>query len=269
MKIIFNKSRLVEILKNENNLGFVPTMGNLHKGHKSLIRKSIDQNYKTIVSIFVNKPQFNRKVDFKRYPKTLNDDIRLLKKLKVNFLFLPSEKQMYPKGINKKIRLANLSKRLCGKFRPGHFEAVADVIDRFIKIIKPKKIYFGEKDMQQLLLMDDFIKHKHKSTKVVGCKTIREKNGTAYSSRNLLLTKQQKKIASKIYKILKKNKNNLMKKKVLMKSIRNKIINTGIKKIDYLEILNINNLISPKKRKIKKKIFISYYLGVVRLIDNI
>ena len=123
--------------------------------------------------------------------------------------------------------------------------------------------------MQQLLLMDDFIKHKHKSTKVVGCKTIREKNGTAYSSRNLLLTKQQKKIASKIYKILKKNKNNLMKKKVLMKSIRNKIINTGIKKIDYLEILNINNLISPKKRKIKKKIFISYYLGVVRLIDNI
>ena len=108
---------------------------------------------------------------------------------------------MYPKGINKKIRLANLSKRLCGKFRPGHFEAVADVIDRFIKIIKPKKIYFGEKDMQQLILVDNFIKKKYQSTKIVRCKTIREKNGIAYSSRNLLLSVKQKKIASKIYKV--------------------------------------------------------------------
>ena len=136
------------------------------------------------------------------YPRVLSKDIAILKKLKIDFLYLPSVKQIYPKGVNKKIKISSFSKKLCGKFRPGHFKAVVDVVDRFIKIIRPKKIYFGEKDMQQLKIIDHFIRKKHKSVKVVGCKTIRDRSGVAHSSRNLLLTRRQKNIASKVYKII-------------------------------------------------------------------
>ena len=146
MKIILNKNKLLRLIKAKKNLGFVPTMGGIHFGHISLIKKSISQCDMTIVSIFINKPQFNRKKDFKMYPRVLSKDIAILKKLKIDFLYLPSVKQIYPKGVNKKIKISSFSKKLCGKFRPGHFKAVVDVIDRFIKIIRPQKIYLGEKD---------------------------------------------------------------------------------------------------------------------------
>ena len=186
MKIILNKNKLKVLIHNEKNLGFVPTMGAIHKGHISLIKKCISQCDKTIVSIFVNKPQFNKKIDFKKYPRALKKDIQILRKIKMNYLYLPSVNQIYPKGQNKSIKISSFSKKLCGKLRPGHFRAVVDVIDRFIKIIKPKRIYFGEKDMQQLKIIDAFIKKNHKNIKVVGCKTIREKNGGACSSRNFV-----------------------------------------------------------------------------------
>ena len=157
MKIIFDKEVLVNLTQNEKKLGFVPTMGALHLGHISLIKKSIRQCNKTIVSIFVNKPQFNKKSDYINYPRLLNKDILLLKKLKVDFLFIPKFKQIYPSGANKKIKISSFSKKLCGKNRPGHFEAVVDVIERFIKIINPRKIYFGKKDMQQLKIIEDFV----------------------------------------------------------------------------------------------------------------
>ena len=166
MKIISSKNKLVKIIRKERNLGFVPTMGGIHLGHVSMIKKSINQCNKTLVSIFINKPQFDRKSDFKEYPRILKKDISKLKRLKVDLLYLPKTNQMYPKGSNKNIRINSFGKKLCGKYRPGHFEAVADVIDRFIKIIRPKKIYFGEKDMQQLIIIDDFIKKNHSKIKV-------------------------------------------------------------------------------------------------------
>ena len=156
MKIFLNKKKLIKILNNKKKLGFVPTMGNIHLGHISLINRSIAQCDKTIVTIFINKPQFNRGRDFNKYPRTLNKDISILKKLKVDYLYLPSHKQIYPKGNNKKIKINSLEKKLCGKFRPGHFKAVVDVIDRFIKIINPNNIYFGKKDMQQLIIVKDY-----------------------------------------------------------------------------------------------------------------
>jgi len=119
----------------------VPTMGAIHLGHISLVKKCLYQCDKTIVTIFVNKAQFNRKSDFQKYPRVLKKDITILKKLKVDILYLPSANQIYPDGRNKNIKISSFRKKLCGKFRPGHFQAVADVIDRFIKIIKPKKIY--------------------------------------------------------------------------------------------------------------------------------
>ena len=150
MKIIYTKKQLVNFVLKQKNLGFVPTMGAIHVGHASLIKKSIKQSDKTIVTIFINKPQFNRKNDFLKYPRMLNKDISILAKLKVDYLYLPSKKKIYPNGPNNNIKISAFKKKLCGKYRPGHFIAVVDVIDRFIKIIKPAKIYLGEKDMQQL-----------------------------------------------------------------------------------------------------------------------
>ena len=269
MKIISNKSKLIKFAHYENNLGFVPTMGCIHQGHIFLIKKSISQCKKTIVSIFINKPQFNKKSDFQKYPRKLKRDISILKKFKIDCLYLPSMNQIYPKGRNNNIKISPFGKRLCGKFRPGHFEAVTDVIDRFIKLIKPKNIYFGEKDMQQLKIIEHFVKKNHFRTKVIGCKTIRDKNGVALSSRNFLLSIKEKQIASEIYKLIINNKKNLIRKKLSLKSIKRKILKLGVHKIDYIEMLNINKLIKPYKRNDKYKIFVAYYLGSTRLIDNI
>ena len=269
MKIISNKSKLIKFTHYEKNIGLVPTMGAIHQGHISLIEKCISQCEKTIVSIFINKPQFNKKSDFRKYPRLLKKDISILKKFKIDYLYLPSVNQIYPNGSNKNIKISSFRKKLCGKFRPGHFEAVVDVIDRFIKIIKPKNIYFGEKDMQQLKIIEHFVNKNYSKTKVIGCKTIRDKNGVALSSRNFLLSIKEKQIASKIYKLINNNKQNLIKEKLSLVSIKRKIFMLGVRKIDYVKILDINKLTKPYKRNNKYKIFVAYYLGSTRLIDNI
>ncbi len=269
MKIISDKKKLTDTLCGQKNLGFVPTMGAIHKAHLSIIKKCNQLCNKTIVSIFVNKPQFNRKTDYNKYPRTLKKDIYLMKKHKVNYLFLPSSKQIYPNGPNKKIKIDSLKKKLCGKFRPGHFESVVDVIDRFIKIIRPNKIFLGEKDMQQLKIIESYIRKNKLKTRLIACRTIRERNGVAYSSRNFLLTPEEKNIASNIYKLLKKNKKDLLMKKISLKEIKHQILNFGTSKIDYIEIHDVNNLTKPFNKIKKFRIFIAYYLKKTRLIDNI
>ena len=269
MKIISNKKKLIKVINNEKNLGFVPTMGSIHAGHIHLIRRSINQCKRTIVSIYVNRPQFDRKTDFYNYPRSLKKDITKLKKIKVDFLYIPKTSEIYPRGINKKIKINLFRKKLCGKYRSGHFEAIVDVVDRFIKIIKPSKIFLGEKDMQQLKLIEDFARRKYPDIKIVPCKTVREKNGIAYSSRNNLLSFKEKEIASKIYNLLKNKKKEIIKNKFFLRKIKKIIGKLGIKKIDYIEILNINKLIKPFKKTKKYKIFIAYYIRSTRLIDNI
>ena len=269
MKIFLSKSKLIKITNIEKKLGFVPTMGAINSGHVSLIRKSISQCNKTIVSIFINKPQFNRINDFRLYPKMLKKDISILKKLKVDYLYLPSNKQIYPSGQNKNIKISPFAKKLCGKSRPGHFEAVVDVIDRFIKIIKPKKIYFGEKDMQQLKIIEHFVKINHIKTKVIGCKTIRKRNGITCSSRNSLLLPKEEKIASRIYKLIVYQKKYLLKNNSNLNNIKKKIFQLGVKKIDYIKILDINKLTKPYKKNKNYRVFIAYYLKSTRLIDNV
>ena len=269
MKIFLNKKKLIKIIQHERNLGFVPTMGALHSAHIYMFKKSISLCNKTIVTIFVNKPQFNKITDYKKYPRNLKKDISILRKCKVDYLYLPSVKQIYTYASNKKIKISSFSKKLCGKFRPGHFEAVVNVIDRFIKIIKPSKIFLGEKDMQQLKIIEEFINKNQIKTRVIGCKTIREINGIAYSSRNYLLSPNDIGIASEVYKLLQKNKKMLIMKKNTMKKIKNKIFKLGVKKIDYIECIDINKQIKPYKKNEKYKLFIAYYLGSTRLIDNI
>ena len=269
MKIISKKKELRKILYGQKNLGFVPTMGAIHEAHISIIKKCNELCSKSIVSIFVNKPQFNRKTDFDKYPRILKRDMLILKKYKVDYLYLPTAKQIYPNGPNKKIKINHLKKRLCGKFRPGHFEAVVDVIDKFIKIIEPAKIFLGEKDMQQLKIIKSFIRENKINTKVISCKIVREKSGIPYSSRNLLLSSKKKIIASKICRLLVTQKRNLIRQKITLNKIKNKILSFGSIKIDYLEVLDINKLTKPFKKTKKYKIFIAYYLGTIRLIDNI
>ena len=271
MKIIKNIKNLKETIVNISNLGFVPTMGGLHKGHLELIKKSINRSQKTLVSIYVNPTQFNKKKDFSKYPRNTKKDLQILKRQKVDFVFLPRTEEIYKSKIRKNIKIHRKKNVLCGKFRKGHFEGVIDVIDRFLKIINPIYIFLGEKDYQQLILIKNFINKKYR-TVVVPCKTIRNKKGFAYSTRNFLLNNKEKIIGSKIYQLVKKNKKFIKKKTdyyKILKNLNEKILKLGVKKIEYLELIDVdtNTKISDKTKKFK--IFISYYLGAIRLIDNV
>jgi len=269
MKILDNYKALNKALKGISDLNFVPTMGGLHQGHVSLIKKSLNQSAATIVSIFINPKQFNDKKDFKKYPRNLNKDLNILKKLKINFLYLPEYKDIYNSKNDKEIKLKKKEKILCAKYREGHFEGVLDVMDRLTKSIKPKKIFMGEKDFQQFYLVKKFIEKKY-NCKVIACKTIREKNYLAMSTRNQLLTKKQFEIGGKIAFILKDFKNNLKNKINIKKLIleKSKSLNKEFKiQIEYLELRNIFNLKLATSIK-NSKLFVAYKIGSVRLIDN-
>ena len=269
IKILLNNIDLNEALFGKSNIGFVPTMGSLHDGHISLIKKSLKLSNKTIVSIFVNPKQFNNKKDYKRYPRNIKKDLRILKRLKVDFVYLPKIKDVY-KFVNKvKIKLKKKDKILCAKYRKGHFEGVINVMTRLTQIINPTKIYMGEKDFQQLLLVKRYIEKNFKS-KIISCKTIRDKNKLALSSRNILLTKKNLKKAGQVARNLILFKKELFKKKDLKNLIlikKNELIKKFDIKIDYLELRNTKNLRLTNKIK-DTKIFIAYYINNVRLIDN-
>ena len=248
------------------DIGFVPTMGALHQGHVSLIKKSQKKCKKTLVSIFVNPAQFNNKKDYKKYPKNIQKDLKLLKNLKVDYVLIPTVKDVYGNKSKKKFKINKSNKILCAKYRPGHFEGVLGVIDQFIKKLEINKIFLGEKDYQQYILIRDFLK-KNSNVKTILCKTIRMKNGLAYSSRNRLLNQKYIKgsalLVSKLKKLfihLKKDLNN--------KFIINDFINKNKEfNIEYLELRNKNNL-SKKISKKNVKIFIAFNIQGIRLIDN-
>ena len=267
MKIFKDKHNLQKEIINKS-ISFIPTMGGLHQGHISLIKKSKKYKLKTLVSIFVNPKQFNKKSDFLSYPRDGKRDIKILKKLKIDYLYTPTVKDIYNFKTKNKIYLDKFSKKLCGKYRKSHFSGVINVMNRFIEIVKPKNIFMGKKDYQQLYLLKKFVFKRNIKSKVIECETIREKNGVACSSRNSLLKKNDIKIASDIYLFI-----NKIKKKYntySSKFIKNEIIKLGANKIDYVENYNIKK--SFKKSKMYNKncrIFIAYYIKNIRLIDNI
>ena len=267
MKIFKDKHSLKREILKAKGISFVPTMGGLHKGHISLIKKSKKTKLKTLVSIFVNPKQFNQKKDFKSYPRNQKKDLKILRILKVDYLYLPSIKDIYSFKPNNKVFLDKFSKQLCGKYRKGHFRGVLNVVNRFLDIIKPKKLLMGRKDFQQLYLVKKHTIKRKIKTKIVECETIREKNGVACSSRNFKLNLRQKKVASKIYFYLKKIKNkfNYINPSILKKEIKK----LGANKIDYIEFYNIKNFKKSKKIDKNNRIFIAYFLNNVRLIDNI
>ena len=268
--IIFKSiNKLNKTLENTGNIGFVPTMGSIHDGHISLIKKSRKICKKTLVSIFVNPKQFNDKSDFKKYPRNKKKDIDLLKKAKVNYLLMPKYSDLYRSFNKKNLNIPKINRILCAKYRPGHFEGVLYVINQFLSKIDIDKMFLGEKDYQQLKLIKYFIKNRFK-TKIVSCKTIRYKNTYALSSRNQLLKYEDKKKLKEVFLILKsfktKIKKNYKNKKKVNK-IKQLISNCDIK-VEYLELRNKNTL-SKIYNKSNFKIFISYYFRKIRFIDNI
>ena len=271
MKIFKDKHSLQKEILKTKGISFVPTMGGLHKGHISLIKQSKKSKYKTLVSIFVNPKQFNKKSDFRSYPRNTKKDIKLLKKLKIDYLYIPTFKDIYGFKPKNKVFLDKSSKKLCGKFRKGHFEGVLNVVNRFIEIIKPKYIYLGKKDYQQLYLIKKHIEKRKIKSKIIECKTIRENNGIACSSRNSKLNKDQKKIAANIYYYLNNLKKKIRKNYNLFKinKIKKDLIYLGANKIDYLENYNIKNFKKIKKTNKKFNLFFAYYIKNTRLIDNI
>ncbi len=268
MKLFTDKKKLQTEIKNINNISFVPTMGALHKGHESLIKKSVRESRKTLVSIFVNPKQFENKKDFNTYPKSYKNDIKILKKLKVNYLYKANYADIYKFKTKNKIFLDLFSKKLCGQYRKGHFRGVIDVVNRLLEIIKPKKILLGNKDFQQLLLIKKHIKKNKINTKVIPCKTIRDKNFIAYSSRLRKLKNYEKVNLVRIIKILRNYKKNLISKKTNYNfhKIKNKLLSVGAKKVDYVELLDLKTLKKPKKNKFN--LFFAFYVGKVRFIDN-
>ena len=270
MKILLNNTSLFKSLRPFNDLGFVPTMGGIHKGHLELINKSNKLCKKTIVSIFVNPKQFNNKKDLKSYPKNIKKDLKILKKSKkVDFVYLPKFKDIYKDKKKSKITLLKKDKILCAKFRKGHFEGVLDVMNKLTKNIKPQKIFMGEKDFQQLYLVKRFIEKRYKS-RIIPCKTIRNKNKLALSSRIFLLKKKEKINAENLSKNLFFLKKKLSQKKNIPKilEIKKKQFSKRYNvNIEYLELRNKDTL---KKTTVIKnaKLFVAYYLGLTRLIDN-
>ena len=267
MKILLNNNDLNEALDNVSKLGFVPTMGCLHQGHISLIRRSKHECKKTIVSIFVNPSQFNNKKDYIKYPRNKKRDLSILKKLKVDFVFLPNKKDIY--NFKRKIKIAKKDKILCAKYRKGHFEGVIDIMDRLTKMINPEKIFMGEKDFQQIHLVKNYLK-KRSNTKIISCRTIRDNNKLALSSRNLHLDDKDLNTARSISRDLSNFKKKLIQQKDIKDLIfikKNEINNIKNIKVEYLELRNKINL--KKSSKIKdSKIFIAYFINKIRLIDN-
>ena len=270
MKILFNNIDLNKAINSVSNLGFVPTMGSLHKGHLSLIKKSKKECNKTIVSIFINPNQFNNIKDYENYPRNIKKDLSILKRLKVNFVYIPSNKHIYDSKRKHKIKLKKKDQILCAKYRKGHFEGVIDVMDRLTRLIKPKKIFMGKKDFQQLYLVKTYIEKKYKS-KIVACKTIRNNKGLALSSRNLLLNSKEINKAIILIKNISefkkklKNQKNIKKLMEQKKNQIKKILNTNI---EYFELRNVKNLKISNTIK-DSNIFFAYYLNKIRLIDNI
>tara|TARA_B100000579_G_C22822918_1_gene851580 strand:+ start:34 stop:843 length:810 start_codon:yes stop_codon:yes gene_type:complete len=268
MKLFTSKKKLQTEIKNINNISFVPTMGALHKGHISLIKKSVKKSKKTLVSIFVNPKQFDNKKDFNSYPKSYKKDIKILKRLRVSYLYKPTYADIYKFKTKNKIFLDQSSKILCGKYRKGHFIGVIDVVNRLLEIIKPKKIFLGKKDFQQLFLIKKHIIKNKINTKVIPCKTIRDKYFVAYSSRLKKIKKKEKIYLIRAIKVLRNYKKFIISKKTNynFNKIKNAILSVGLKKVEYVEPININTFRKTKKNKFN--LFFAFYVGKVRFIDN-
>ena len=277
MKIVKKTSELevlVSLFKELGlKIGLVPTMGALHNGHASLVKKAVAETDIVIVSVFVNPTQFNNKNDLATYPRTVEADCALLESLGANIAFTPTVEQIYPYPDTRQFDFTPLDKVMEGPMRPGHFNGVAQVVSRLFDIAQPNKAYFGEKDYQQLAIIREMVRQFDYPIEIIGCPIIREADGMALSSRNTLLSANERQIAVRISQTLAKSQSLLKEKSVkeLQQWVIDEINKGGELEVEYYEIVNGTTLqpISSWDDCDNPVGCITVYCGKVRLIDNI
>ncbi len=277
--IIFNERKkltpYIKTLKSQQKtIGFIPTMGALHQGHISLVKASIAQNDYTIVSIFVNPTQFNNPEDLQKYPRTESEDVQLLTDYGCDFVYLPSTEDLYQPGEEaKKYDFNGLDLVMEGQFRPGHFDGVATIVSKLIKAVDPSRIYFGEKDFQQIRIVQEMAKQEGLDVEIVPMPIHRAENGLALSSRNTRLTPKNLDLSPQLYAILqqavqqkKQGQNPAQVKQFVEQAIENSPF-----ELEYFEITDEENLntLHVFSDNIPARGFLAIYAGDIRLIDNI
>ena len=275
MKVI-NKpeelQKIMEELKKEGkNVGLVPTMGALHLGHVSLIKKSVLQNDITVVSVYVNPIQFGPNEDYEKYPRPIEKDIKVCQDNKVNFLFLPTNETLYNKNFSTYIYNNNVSKIMCGITRPTHFQGVCTIVAKLFNIVMPQRAYFGLKDYQQYIIIKQMVEDLNFDIEIIGCPIVREESGIAMSSRNTYLSKEEKVQATGIYKSLCLAKQLFCEGKeieAIKQVVEENILKIPKSKIDYIEIRNSKNLQEVTDLDKNIVIAVAVKVGNVRLIDN-
>jgi len=273
-KTVDSIQNYLSIIDKKKSLGFVPTMGALHKGHLSIVNKAKNENSIVVVSIFVNPTQFNNEDDLNKYPVTLENDLKLLETEHCDVVFIPSVNEIYSKNIKSEVfDFDNLDKVMEGEFRKGHFDGVGTIVKKLFEIINPNRAYFGEKDFQQLQIIRKMVKNNNLPVKIIGCDIYRENDGLAMSSRNTRLNTKQRNEAPIIYKTLIKAAELFPNKDIhFVKEMVKKVYETNdTLNLEYFEIADIETLkpILIKNNDKKYRAFIAVFAGEIRLIDNI
>ncbi|NFA62153.1 pantoate--beta-alanine ligase [Clostridium sporogenes] len=276
MNIVHTIKDVKEVIKKwkDKNLsiGYVPTMGYLHEGHASLIKKARKENDKVIVSIFVNPIQFGPNEDYSTYPRDLTKDSGLCEEIGADLIFSPEASEMYPSKIYSHVDVDTLTEKLCGEKRPGHFQGVCTVLTKFFNILSPTKAYFGEKDAQQLAVVKKMVEDLNFPVEIIGCPIVRESDGLAKSSRNTYLNTEERKSSLILNKSLKEALKSLESGERNLNNIKNIIIDTlnkeTLAKIDYVSIVDSSTLQPVEKLHSSILIAIAVYIGKTRLIDN-
>jgi pantoate--beta-alanine ligase len=266
------KAELAQAKTPKKSIGFVPTMGALHLGHISLVEKARSENDVVVTSIFVNPTQFNNPVDLKKYPRTLEKDLEMLKSTQNDMVFSPEVEEMYPANEPEEhFDFKGLDTVMEGKFRPGHFQGVARVVAKLFRIIEPDRAYFGEKDYQQLLIIKKISEQLFPDINVIACLTVREKDGLAMSSRNALLDAATRSEAPLIFQALSKVKElkNTLGISELKQLVTDKINSSSTLRVEYFEIADENSLQPLSEINKNARAFIAVQAGKVRLIDNL
>lgn len=277
MKIVHTIKDLqteLSVLKAQGKkVGLVPTMGALHAGHASLVKRSVSENDVTVVSIFVNPTQFNDKNDLEKYPRTVEADCQLLEECKATFAFVPSVEEMYPEPDTRKFSYAPLDTVMEGAFRPGHFNGVCQIVSKLFDAVTPDRAYFGEKDFQQLAIIREMVRQMKYNLEIVGCPIVREADGLALSSRNKRLSAQERENALNISRTLFESRNFAASHTVseTQKMVEEAISNAPGLRLEYFEIVDGNTLqkIADWKDTSYAVGCITVFCGEVRLIDNI
>lgn len=276
MQIFKTKLELIQFLSSEKkvkSIGFVPTMGALHEGHLQLIKQSKKECKITVCSIFVNPTQFNNATDLANYPNTLKEDLLKLENLNCNAVYIPKVDDLYEENEKaKEFDFGTLSTTMEGEYRPGHFNGMATIVEKFFNIIKPTKAYFGQKDLQQLKIVKALSKQTKSEIEIVGVPTIREEGGLALSSRNALLTTEGRKDAHLIFECLNYCRANKNKGIDFLKShTQTKFSELKNFELEYVEFVALNTMLPITKweNENENAICIATYIDGVRLIDNI